>query len=116
MSDNSTTQCLLFPNIFPKPLAFQFDQRQGSSDGGALLLKAADRRYGLIGCLANGDVQGIRRRRRRNITRTLDGEILRCTTLNRVAGNPCVREAAGVTGMNCKGLCALTTRGVLLGK
>jgi hypothetical protein len=30
----------------------QFDQRQGSSDGGALLLKAADRRYGLIGCLA----------------------------------------------------------------
>jgi hypothetical protein len=50
--DNSTTQCLLFPDIFPKPLALQFDQRQGSSDGGALLLKAADRRYGLIGCLA----------------------------------------------------------------
>jgi len=46
--DNSTTQCLLFPDIFPKPLALQFDQRQGSSDGGALLLKAADRRYGLI--------------------------------------------------------------------
>ena len=52
MFDNSTTQCLLFPDIFPKPLALQFDQRQGSSDGGALLLKAADRRYGLIGCLA----------------------------------------------------------------
>jgi hypothetical protein len=33
----------------------QFDQRNGSSDGGAILLKAADRRYGLIqalvGCL-----------------------------------------------------------------
>ena len=27
-----------------KPVAAQFDQRQGSSDGGALLLKAADRR------------------------------------------------------------------------
>ena len=52
MSDNSTTQCLLLPDIFPKPLALQFDQRQGSSDGGALLLKAANRRYGLIGCLA----------------------------------------------------------------
>src|SRR5271157_6190163 len=52
MSDNSTTQCLLFPDICSKPLALQFDQRQGSSDGGALLLKAADRRYGLIGCLA----------------------------------------------------------------
>jgi len=33
---------LLLPDIFPKPLALQFDQRQGSSDGGALLLKAAD--------------------------------------------------------------------------
>ena len=45
------TQCLLFPDIFHKPAVLQFDQRQGSSDGGALLLKAADRRYGLIGCL-----------------------------------------------------------------
>ena len=43
---------LLFPDIFLKPAVLQFDQRQGSSDGGALLLKAADRRYGLIGCLA----------------------------------------------------------------
>lgn len=55
MFDNSTTQCLLFPDIFHKPLALQFDQRNGSSDGGAILLKAADRRYGLIqalvGCL-----------------------------------------------------------------
>lgn len=55
MFDDSTTQCLLFPDIFHKPLALRFDQRQGSSDGGALLLKAADRRYGLIqalvGCL-----------------------------------------------------------------
>lgn len=52
MSENSTTQCLLFPKIFHKPTVMQFDQRQGSSDGGALLLKAADRRYGLISCLA----------------------------------------------------------------
>jgi hypothetical protein len=52
VSDNSTTQCLLFPDIFAQPLALRFDQRQGSSDGGALLLKAADRGYGLIGCLA----------------------------------------------------------------
>jgi hypothetical protein len=42
----------LFPGIFRKPVAAQFDQRQGSSDGGALLLKAADRRYGLIDGLA----------------------------------------------------------------
>jgi hypothetical protein len=45
----------LFPEIFAKPAVLQFDQRNGSSDGGAILLKAADRRYGLIealtGCL-----------------------------------------------------------------
>ena len=33
----------------------KFDQRQGSSDGGAILLKAAQRRYGwiegFVGCL-----------------------------------------------------------------
>ncbi len=42
MSDDSTTECLLFPEIFRKPVVAQFDQREGSSDGGALLLKTAD--------------------------------------------------------------------------
>ena len=40
----------------------QFDQRQGSSDGGALLLKGAERRYGLVdrltGCLVDGRQAG----------------------------------------------------------
>src|SRR5450759_562800 len=53
MSDDSTTQRLLFPGIFRKPVVAQFDQREGSSDGGALLLKAADRRYGLVAGLAS---------------------------------------------------------------
>src|ERR1700758_3146969 len=48
MSEDSTTECLLFPGIFRKPVVAQFDQREGSSDGGALLLKAADRHYGLV--------------------------------------------------------------------
>ena len=52
MIDDSTTQCLLFPEIFPKPVVARFDHRQGSSDGGAILLKAADRQYGLTACLA----------------------------------------------------------------
>jgi hypothetical protein len=42
----------LFPEIFEKPAVLQFDQQNGSSDGGAILLKAADRRYGLIQTLA----------------------------------------------------------------
>ena len=53
MSEDSTTQCLLFPGIFRKPVVAQFDQREGSSDGGALLLKAADRHYGLVAGLAS---------------------------------------------------------------
>src|SRR5580700_1032765 len=52
MSEDSTTQCLLFPGIFRKPIVARFDQREGSSDGGALLLKAADRHYGLVAGLA----------------------------------------------------------------
>lgn len=48
MSEDSTTQCLLFPGIFCKSVVARFDQREGSSDGGALLLKAADRHYGLL--------------------------------------------------------------------
>src|SRR5271166_863041 len=53
MSEDSTTQCLLFPGIFRKPVVAQFDQREGSSDGGALLLKGADRHYGLVAGLAS---------------------------------------------------------------
>jgi Transposase DDE domain group 1 len=53
MSEDNTTQCLLFPEIFRKPVIAQFDQREGSSDGGALLLKAADRHYGLVAGLAS---------------------------------------------------------------
>jgi len=53
--EDSTTQCLLFAETFAKPAVLQFDQLNGSSDGGAILLKAADRRYGLVqaltGCL-----------------------------------------------------------------
>ena len=52
MAHNTTTECLLFPGIFSKPVTAQFDQRQGSSDGGAILLKAADRRLGLTESLA----------------------------------------------------------------
>jgi len=46
--ENITTVCLLFPDLFTKPVTMQFDQQQGSSDGGAVLLKAAERRYDLV--------------------------------------------------------------------
>ncbi len=47
MRDDSTQQCVLFPEVFGKPLVAQFDQPHGSSDGGAVLLKACDERLRL---------------------------------------------------------------------
>jgi Transposase DDE domain group 1 len=51
LTEHATTECLLFPDIFDRPVIAKFDQRQGSSDGGAILLKAADRRLGLTAAL-----------------------------------------------------------------
>src|SRR5437016_3724070 len=42
----------MFPELFDRTVVVIFDQRQGSSDGGAILLKAADQRLGLTAALA----------------------------------------------------------------
>ena len=52
MIENTTTQCVLFPGIFERPIIAKFDQPQSSSDGGAILLQAADQRLGLTAALA----------------------------------------------------------------
>ena len=52
MNDDTIPQTVLFPDLFNKPLVATFDQPHASSDGGAVLLKAADARYGLIEGLA----------------------------------------------------------------
>ena len=41
-------QTVLFPDLFDKPLVATFDRQHASSDGGAVLLKAAERVYGLV--------------------------------------------------------------------
>lgn len=57
MSDR-TRQAVLFPDLFSKPLHMSFDDPATSSDGGAALLAAVDRRLGLTaamaGCLHDG--------------------------------------------------------------
>lgn len=62
MPNPTTTQCLLFRDVLGKPVVARFDQEHSSSDGGALLLKAADRRLGLIdmlsGCLPDDRQEG----------------------------------------------------------
>jgi len=52
LSDDTIPQTVLFPDLFNKPVVATFDQPHASSDGGAILLKAADARYGLIAGLA----------------------------------------------------------------
>ena len=62
MSDDITRQSVLFSDLFCKPLAARFDERHGSSDGGAVLLKACDARLDLsrrlAGCLSDGRQAG----------------------------------------------------------
>ena len=52
MNEPTITQTVLFPNLADRPLIATFDQPHASSDGGAILLKAADRRLGLLAALA----------------------------------------------------------------
>jgi hypothetical protein len=48
LRDATIPQTVLFPDLFNKPVVATFDQPHASSDGGAILLKAAEARYGLI--------------------------------------------------------------------
>ena len=52
MNHESTTQSVLFPALFSKPVVAKLDEEHGSSDGGALLLKGIDERLGLSRALA----------------------------------------------------------------
>jgi Transposase DDE domain group 1 len=57
VDDDSIRQSVLFPDLCSKPLRMQFDERHGSSDGGAILLKACDAALDLsrrlAGCLGD---------------------------------------------------------------
>ena len=53
---SSTADCCL-PDLFPKALFLRFDEQKTSSDGGAILLKAADRRLGIVGAMAGALIE-----------------------------------------------------------
>ena len=48
MNTDTIPQTVLFPDLFNRPLVATFDQPHASSDGGAVLLKAAEAHYGVI--------------------------------------------------------------------
>jgi hypothetical protein len=47
VSDDSSGTVFVVPGVFSKSTVLHFDERRGSSDGGAFLLKAANHRYGI---------------------------------------------------------------------
>ena len=62
MTPHTIPQTVLFPDLADRPLVAAFDREQASSDGGGVLLKAAERAYGLVkrlaGCLADRRAPG----------------------------------------------------------
>lgn len=58
MTDETIPQTVLFADLFDRPLVATFDQAHASSDGGAILLKAADARLGLIDALTDCVTEG----------------------------------------------------------
>lgn len=52
MGNDTTTQPVVFKDLFGKPVVACFDQPHSSSDGGAVLLKACDERLGLSEAIA----------------------------------------------------------------
>jgi len=48
LRDETIPQTVLFPDLFNTPVTATFDRPHASSDGGAILLKAAEAPYGLI--------------------------------------------------------------------
>jgi len=64
LTDFTPTQCVLFADLEKRPVVLAFDQAHGSSDGGAILLSAANQRFGdgliesLSSCLQDARQQG----------------------------------------------------------
>lgn len=52
MGKQGSTECFLFQDIFQRPVHAVFDQERGTSDGGAVLLAAADKRLQLTSNIA----------------------------------------------------------------
>jgi len=88
LSDSTPTQCLLFSDLAKRPVTAFFDQTQGTSDGGAILLEASNRRFG------NGFIEGLTacfedRRQASKVEHTM-GELLK----QRIYGLACGYEDA----------------------
>jgi len=80
----------MFPNLFRKVVVADFDATQGSSDGGALLLKAADDRL----CLTSRLASALRDERDPARVRHEIGELVRQRVFSIACGHPDGNDAA----------------------
>jgi hypothetical protein len=90
LTEDNTTQCVMFPNLFRKVVVADFDATQGSSDGGALLLKAADDRL----CLTTRLASALRDERDPARVRHEIGELVRQRIFSIACGHPDANDAA----------------------
>lgn len=73
MTDDNTRQSVLFSDLSGRPVVVKFDQPHASSEGGAILLQACDRRLGLTEAL----IGGIDDRRQSGKVRHAIGDLVR---------------------------------------
>jgi hypothetical protein len=84
MDDDSTRQSVLFSDLAGKTVIAKFDQDHASSDGGAILLQACDRRLGLTEAL----IGGIDDRRQSGKIQHAIGDLVRQRLYAIACGNP----------------------------
>jgi hypothetical protein len=94
MDDDSTRQSVLFSDLFDKPLVAKFDQEHASSDGGAILLQACDRRLGLTEGLSGA----IDERRQPGKIRHAIGDLLHQRLYAIACGYPDANDASRLAG------------------
>jgi len=89
MSDDITQQSVLFSDLLCKPIVAKFDQQHASSDGGAVLLQACDRKLGLTEAL----IGSIEDRRQPGKVRHEIGELVRQRLYAMACGYPDANDA-----------------------
>ena len=90
MDDDSTRQSVLFSDLLDRPVIAKFDQEHASSDGGAILLQACDRRLGLT----EGLIEAIDDRRQSGKIRHAIGDLVRQRLYAIACGYPDANDAS----------------------
>lgn len=90
MTDDNTRQNVLFSDLGGRPVVAMFDQEHASSDGGAILLQACDRRLGLTEAL----IGAIDDRRQSGKIRHAIGDLVRQRLYGIGCGYPDANDAS----------------------